>query len=392
MEELLSSCKRENLVEFLVLLSANMVEKNQTLMPICDSCQGKVMKETAKQLNEAIEARDQTSHSLSLLQIQLQQQSKSSLPPRHPGTSPSSLDKARERSIAPASPSATLSQLRNSLKEKQTAIKELEDSLEELSLLETKVECLSINSQQEEGQAAYLLDLGTRLYSSKYMETVFLRNTLSLLQHTSSLDDVFFIWHSGPYGTINQCRLGKLPIPSNYGANAGFSNSIKSPAVDWPEINAAFGYTALCVSILAKRIPSLSLKQFRIIPMGSYSRLMPLQAGASVSTSLGFLQDSKNSIELFNDGKLFAPRRLNAGICAFLSCIAEMATHITSVLDSSFTLPHPISSDGRKIGQEPTVLSTEYGKSEILWTRAMKLLLIDVKWMLAWTHRLQGVN
>lgn len=35
---------------------------------------------------------------------------------------------------------------------------------------------------------------------------------LHLFQQITVLSDVFFVWHDGPFGTINGLRLGRLPI------------------------------------------------------------------------------------------------------------------------------------------------------------------------------------
>ena len=35
--------------------------------------------------------------------------------------------------------------------------------------------------------------------------------TLDMLRRTSVYNDAFHIWHAGPFGTINNFRLGRLP-------------------------------------------------------------------------------------------------------------------------------------------------------------------------------------
>ena len=39
-----------------------------------------------------------------------------------------------------------------------------------------------------------------------------MRVQLHLFQQITVLSDVFFVWHDGPFGTINGLRLGRLPI------------------------------------------------------------------------------------------------------------------------------------------------------------------------------------
>lgn len=63
------------------------------------------------------------------------------------------------------------------------------------------------------------------------------RDTLSKLRHIAVANDAFFVWHRGPFVTINSCRLGRLP----------------GQHVDWPEINAALGHMAMLLSLIAAR-------------------------------------------------------------------------------------------------------------------------------------------
>jgi beclin 1 len=76
------------------------------------------------------------------------------------------------------------------------------------------------------------------------------------MRHLSVLSDAFFVWHRGPFVTVNGCRLGRLP----------------GQAVEWPEINAALGQTAMLASTVATRMGYVFHK-YRIVPLGSYSHL-----------------------------------------------------------------------------------------------------------------------
>ena len=61
---------------------------------------------------------------------------------------------------------------------------------------------------------------------------------LERLRKTNVYNDVFKIWHDGPFGTINNLRLGRLPnVP-----------------VDWSEINAAWGQALLLLNTLANKM------------------------------------------------------------------------------------------------------------------------------------------
>lgn len=59
---------------------------------------------------------------------------------------------------------------------------------------------------------------------------------LKRLQQTNVYQDVFRIWHEGPFGTIGGFRLGR-------------TNDV---GVEWDEINAAWGQAVLLLHTMAK--------------------------------------------------------------------------------------------------------------------------------------------
>lgn len=67
----------------------------------------------------------------------------------------------------------------------------------------------------------------------------------------------FHIWHKGHFGTINNFRLGRLP----------------SAPVDWSEINAAWGQTALLLNSLARKI-DLTFERFKLVPFGNHTYIL----------------------------------------------------------------------------------------------------------------------
>jgi hypothetical protein len=63
------------------------------------------------------------------------------------------------------------------------------------------------------------------------------RDTLSRLRYLTVHNDAIFVWHRGPFVTLNGCRLGRLPgLP-----------------VDWPEMNAALGQMAMLLATISGR-------------------------------------------------------------------------------------------------------------------------------------------
>lgn len=85
---------------------------------------------------------------------------------------------------------------------------------------------------------------------------------LDKLKNTNVFDATFHIWHDGHFGTINNFRLGRLPtVP-----------------VNWSEINAAWGQTALLLSSLARKM-NLTFKRYLLVPYGDHSYIEELETG-----------------------------------------------------------------------------------------------------------------
>jgi beclin 1 len=167
------------------------------------------------------------------------------------------------------------------------------------------------------------------------------------------LSDAFFIWHRGPFVTISSARLGRLP---------------GSP-VEWSEINAALGQLALVLAVTAARV-GFAFTRHRIIPMGSFARLSPVGDDSG-----------RGVLDLFWDGSFFVTSKLSASVRALMACLAEVGAHAEAV-DPSFRLPHAVAASGDRVGD----LSTALGK-DLVWSRAMKLAAVDVKWLVAWASR-----
>jgi beclin 1 len=140
--------------------------------------------------------------------------------------------------------------------------------------------------------------------------------------------------------------------------------------VEWAEINAALGQLAFLLATVAGRVGFIFTK-FRLIPMGSYSRLAP--AG-----------DERSSLELFYDDSnfFFAQSRLNLALKAFVACVAELG-EFAEAQDRSFRLPYAMAANGDRVAGD---LHVAMGK-DAPWTRAMKLVATNVKWLVSWSFR-----
>ena len=181
----------------------------------------------------------------------------------------------------------------------------------------------------------------------------------------------FHIWHSGHFGTINGFRLGRLP----------------SVPVDWNELNTAWGQTVLLLHSLARNIqlqfvrfvpgPKFSFvthldDRYQLVPYGNYSYVKVLS--------------EDKDLPLYGSGgfRLIWDTKFDAGMAAFLDCLQQFKEEVEKG-DSGFCLPYEM--EKGKI-RDPATGSTYSVKmqfnSEEQWTKAMKYMLTNLKWGLAW--------
>ncbi|KAL2831786.1 autophagy protein Apg6-domain-containing protein [Aspergillus cavernicola] len=213
---------------------------------------------------------------------------------------------------------------------------------------------------------------------------------LERLQRTNVYNDAFCIGHDGYFGTINGLRLGRLANPS----------------VEWPEINAAWGQTALLLATIAEKL-SFQFQGYRIRPMGSmskidkieYPRPSPAQSAVDGSNANLSAAPKTTSLDLFSSGDLplhipWLHRRFDAGMVAFLECLRQLtelvdntSTPIHSnrrgqagaVVPGMMRLPYKIKQD--KIGDSSIKLG--FNQNDETWTRACKYTLTVCKYLLA---------
>lgn len=177
-----------------------------------------------------------------------------------------------------------------------------------------------------------------------------LNQKLERLKHTNVCNDAFFIWFDGPFGTINGFRLGRLP----------------SQPVEYAEINAAWGQAAMLLATIEKRHKGFKFQRFRVVPMGSYSRLGPHG-------------DLSHPLPLHWDGGSWRKTSYNRAMAAFLSCLDELGIY-ASAHDRTIQMPYAIK--GKIIGDHSIELGDWYN-----WTCALKYLLTNLKWLVAWSSK-----
>jgi len=177
---------------------------------------------------------------------------------------------------------------------------------------------------------------------------------LQVFSRSDALNESFYISHEGEFGTINGLRLGTMP----------------QEPVEWNEINAAFGFAAMLLDAISKQV-GFDFFVWRVRPRGSESLMVNIQ-------------NSTQTLNLFCNANWLWKSSFNAGISAFADCVDEMADFARRE-DPSFFLPH-------RIGPSTVnAVSVHYSNSES-WTRAMKYLLTDLKWLLTWAARRKNLS
>jgi len=168
----------------------------------------------------------------------------------------------------------------------------------------------------------------------------------------NTLNDAFYVWYTGPFATINAFKLGNL---------------VNKP-VESTEINAALGQAALVLNIITSRC-GIEFKQFHIAPMGSFARILKAD-------------DRRTSYPLFIDAgsfSFFPKRNFNLALSGFMQCIFELGEYI-SAYDPTLSVPYKIEVGESKIADKSFV----YGGDEEVWTHALKHMLANIKWIIAW--------
>ena len=250
---------------------------------------------------------------------------------------------------------------------------------------------------------------------------------LDVLRTLDVTNDCFHIWYRGPFGTINGLRLGTdiSPASSSVGSGVGGQSStghlsssdgggafdlssmvagaaasffsepnassaasgnntgsaLDSFKVPWSETNAALGQVVLLLSVLqAKPNSGIVFKSHELIPMGACSKIGVRHTDGRATTEYGlFYSDESFSF--------FGKRTFNTALNGLLHCLKDVI-NVASRRDRTITLPHEvIIPSGRgeiTIGGLPIAFDGNNGES---WSKAMKYLLTDLKWLVAFTTK-----
>ncbi|KAA1108150.1 autophagy protein 6 [Puccinia graminis f. sp. tritici] len=176
------------------------------------------------------------------------------------------------------------------------------------------------------------------------------QNELAKLKATNVYKDAFCIGCETGVGTINGLRLGRLTdVP-----------------VEWVEINAAWGHTALLLQTLCKRM-KFTLDGYRLIPMGSFSRIERTKG-------------DKSCLELFGSddfalARMLHNRRFDNAMVDFLECLRQVSEQVIR-RNPQTKIPFRVHKD--KIGEASIKLSFS---SDEAWTSALRHVLFTLKIM-----------
>ncbi|KAM8837666.1 beclin-1 isoform 1-T3 [Spinachia spinachia] len=262
-----------------------------------------------------------------------------------------------------------LAELRQLNEEEEALVQELETVEEQRAAVSQDMHQSRVHSQQ--------LDTEELQYQKEYSE--FKRQQLELDDELKSVDNqmrycqiqldrlkktnvfnaTFHIWHSGQFGTINNFRLGRLP----------------SVPVEWNEINAAWGQTVLLLHALANKM-GLRFLRYRLVPYGNHSYLESLT-------------DKSKELPLYCSGGLrfFWDNKFDHAMVAFLDCVQQFKEEVEKG-DTGFCLPYRMDVEKGKIedtgGSGGSYSIKTQFNSEEQWTKALKFMLTNLKWGLAW--------
>ena len=244
-------------------------------------------------------------------------------------------------------------------------------------------------------------DLDSKLTRREYFQS-----RIEKLEKANVLNDAFQIWHEGDFGTINGIRLGRTAAVQ----------------VPWTEVNSALGLVCLLASILGESTVAMvagketrhiqtamaMLQKFKIHPRGRWSSI----AVASSSSTLSESDDSEGFPLYYDYSLLNRPYSLDPGLVALLEYIQGIVqimewvgghgrSQFRSMEPNTLYSQHQsqIRNEdtggvgvGRGFGvpykiQTPHVNSLTiclHSNSEENWSKALKCLLVDLKWCISW--------
>uniref|UniRef100_A0A3Q0KFL0 Putative beclin n=1 Tax=Schistosoma mansoni TaxID=6183 RepID=A0A3Q0KFL0_SCHMA len=252
--------------------------------------------------------------------------------------------------------------------ELEQTLNALQSNLNELLIENDKLDKQIIQDTVELEKRTEELDRATTQYNDQKLALMeaeeemqclesrlsYARSHLHRLQRTNVLNIAFPIWYDGHIGVINGLHLGRLP----------------NRPVGWGEINAAWGQCALLLQCIGKKLNYI-FQNHRIVPMGSQSKMVQL----SISKEFP-LYYTTGGMRLLSAGKF------DTAMINFLDCLNQAQQIIEHT--SYMQLPFRIKDKGKLQDPDGQIYSIKWnGNSEENWTKALKMMLINMKWIIA---------
>lgn len=324
--------------------------------PVCQDCCDILIQRLQSEYDDAIKERDTYTQFLS--RIEKQREVSSS------GSPDVMTDKNESLRTERDSLFQELLQLEQQDEALDKEIAELEKKIEEKKRLE--MEDLKRRNSHELEQ----LEFAREIQSLKN-QYEFALNNLDKLRKVNIYNETFKISHEGPFGIINGLRIG------------GFED-IKVP---WQEINAALGQIVLLLATIATKL-KIKIEGYKLQPMGSVSKISKFQ-----EEEQEWVTYEAYSSENFKLGKLF---RKETSFDRAMECLLEIVQKMAIWLSRSGSTGN--GENGNEDNDElelPYVMHKDKingisvklfgGRPNIEWTTAMKFLLTNAKWLLAFS-------
>ncbi|CEP01266.1 hypothetical protein PBRA_001872 [Plasmodiophora brassicae] len=195
---------------------------------------------------------------------------------------------------------------------------------------------------------------------------------LEELKRTNIYDDAFHIYYEGHFGTINGFRLGRLP----------------SQPVDWSETNAALGQAVLLLDTIAKRTRGFEFSKSvrahtkrQLLANGYQGRendLGTVITDQFIDIAMGLTFSVRYGSNDLSLGKLWWYRRFDSAMVKFATCVKEYCL-FAEAQSGHKVMQYQI--DDHMINGVSVKLQFN---QEAKWTKAMKFLLINLKFAVAW--------
>lgn len=330
--------------------------------PVCQDCCDILIQRLKTQYADAIEERD--TYTQFLHQLEEQKKMYRSYPNK---TSEEESRKAvKERDVL----FQQLLELEHEDEELDKVLTILEDKLVEKNQYEEAI--MERNNMKDLERIQFYKEVQS--LNNQYEYTM---NRLDMLRKINIYNETFKISHEGPFGTINGLRLG------------GFDYT----PVPWKEISAAIGQVVLLLATISTQL-NFKIDGYKLQPMGSFSKLLKYDTNSQEWLSYEAYND-----ENFKVTRLF---RRDTSFDKAMECLLEIIQQLASCLARSNVenlSDNPISENGQSFSGEYVELPYSMNKDKINgssiklfgskptleWTTAMKLVLTNIKWLLAFS-------